>query len=170
MRCERCDGLIPVKRGRVPRFCSGACRQAEYRARKKANGLPKHMTGVARWTRCVGKRPITVEGRAASSVDESTWTTFKAVCGGPGDGFGVMLGDGLACLDLDHCFENGELADWARREIDAIDSPLWVERSVSGDGVHVFFEGRGASSKRPGVEVYYHSRFIRVTGDLFRVV
>lgn len=167
MRCERCGGPVPVKSGRVPKFCSGACRQAAYRARKKAEGLPARMTGVVRWTRCVGKRPITTEGRSASSTDKSTWSAFKAVYGGPGDGFGVMLGDGLACLDLDHCFDGGELTDWAKREIDAIKSPLWIERSVSGDGIHVFFEGCGQSSKRPGVEVYYHSRFIRVTGNRY---
>lgn len=125
------------------------------------------MTGVVRWTRCSGKRPITTEGRAASSTDETTWTTFKAVYGGPGDGYGVMLGDGLACLDLDHCLTGTELADWAKNEIDKIKSPIWIERSISGDGIHVFFEGYGTSSKRPGVEVYYHSRFIRVTGDKY---
>ena len=167
MKCEKCGGPVPVRSGRVPKFCSGACRQAAYRARKKAEGLPARMTGVDRWVRCVGERPITVAGRSASSVDSGTWSAFKSVCGGPGDGFGVMLGDGLACLDLDHCFEGGALTDWARREIDAIESPLWVERSVSGDGVHVFFEGYGRSSKRGGVEWYFHSRFIRVTGDRF---
>ena len=167
MKCEKCGGLVPVRSGRVPKFCSSRCRQSAYRARKKAEGLPARMTGVDRWTRCVGKRPITVEGRSASSTDESTWTTFKSVCGGPGDGFGVMLGDGLACLDLDHCFDGGELTDWARREIGVIESPIWIERSISGDGIHVFFEGRGVFSKHPGVEWYFHSRFIRVTGNRY---
>lgn len=171
--------VIPVRTGRVPKFCSGACRQKAYRLRKRAEcagrpELPRRMTSVRRWTRAVGKRPFRVDGRWASSTKAWTWADFEGVQSGFGDGFGVMLGDGLACLDLDDCFSpDGELEGWAMDAIASVSAPIWVERSVSGDGLHVFFE----SPVRPvfkrklpcggGIEFYYESRFILVTGDAY---
>lgn len=126
------------------------------------------MTGVRRWARAVGKRPVTVGGRAASSIDPSTWSSFREVQGGAGDGYGVMLGDGLACWDLDDCFDGGQLRSWAREVVDGVADPLWVERSVSGRGLHVFVEApEGRGSVRGGVEFYSRARFILVTGDAY---
>jgi len=71
-----------------------------------------------------------------------------------------MLGDGLGCYDLDH------VSDVVARElIAAIPEPvLYVERSVSGEGFHVFVEAdEGVGWKRPPVERYTRGRFIRVT-------
>ena len=80
-----------------------------------------------------------------------------------------MLGRGLACMDLDGCIdERGMLAGWAREAAEAVRSPLWVERSMSGRGLHVFFEAPEArGSRRGGIEVYSRARFIAVTGDRF---
>ena len=179
MSCEVCGVVIPVRPGRVPKFCSGACRQKAYRLRKRVEratrpSIPRRMTGVKRWTRAVGKRPFRTDGRWASSTKAWTWADFESVQSGFGDGFGVMLGDGLACLDLDDCFSHdGGLADWAVDALSSVADPIWVERSVSGCGLHVFFE----SSARPaskrclpgggGIEFYYESRFILVTGDAY---
>jgi len=79
-----------------------------------------------------------------------------------------MLGDGLACYDLDYCIDDhGRLSDQARAVL-ANESPIWVERSVSGTGLHVFVPALGrASFKQPGVEFYSRGRFVRVTGDRF---
>ena len=171
--------VIPVRPGRVPKFCSGACRQRAYRARVKAERaavpvLPARMTGVKRWTRAEGKRPYRADGRWASSTKAWTWADFEDVQSGFGDGMGVMLGDGLACLDLDDCFDgDGALTDWAVDAIGSVADPIWIERSVSGEGLHVFFESPARpASKRgiPGggsVEFYYESRFILVTGDAY---
>lgn len=123
--------------------------------------MPARMTDAARWVRADGKRPIRVDGRPASSTDPSTWSTFTDVQSGAGDGFGVMLGGGLGCWDLDDCFVDDRLASWAQRILDDAD-PLFVERSVSGRGLHIFVEAEeGPGSRRGNVEFYSCSRFIR---------
>ena len=106
-----------------------------------------------------------ITGASASSTNESTWAGFKAVQGGAGDGFGVMLGDGLACWDLDHCITDGKIEPWAEQILSGIENPLWVEVSVSGTGLHIFVESPEAPGSRSGlVEFYSRERFIRVTG------
>jgi primase-polymerase (primpol)-like protein len=159
-----CGKKKPVApRGRTPIFCSDKCRIAAHRRRRKAE-IPAELRRVTRWTRRDGKRPITVDGRSASSTDPRTWTTFAAVQRGSGDGFGIMLGDGLACYDLDHCLTDGELSDQAA-EILARLSPIYTEVSMSGDGLHIFLAAPEAPGyKRPGVEFYSRARFIAVTG------
>src|SRR5690606_14681874 len=102
--CERCGTEVKVAgRGRTPRFCSGACRAAARRARPR---LPRELTARARWVRHDRKRPITRDGRPASSTDPSTWSTYReAARSKAGDGLGFVLGDGIACLDIDHCLD-----------------------------------------------------------------
>lgn len=79
-----------------------------------------------------------------------------------------MLGDGLGCYDLDHVTDAE-----ARRFIAGIAEPVvYAERSMSGEGVHVFIEAPEAAGwKRMidniSVERYARARFIRVTGDTF---
>lgn len=123
------------------------------------------------WVRAAGKRPVTISGSPASSTDPETWSSFADVAkSSAGNGFGVMLGDGLGCWDLDHCIVGGELVPWAREILDDIDSPIWTECSISGEGLHVFVsapEQRGF--KRGGVEFYSRQRFIRVTGDRYSI-
>lgn len=152
--------------GRPKSYCGQTCRK---RASRRV-GIPRGMISRVAWTRRVGKRPVMVDGSPASSTDPTTWDTFVAVQSGAGDGFGVMLGGGLACYDLDHCFWRGDLAVWARRVVESIDAPiLWVERSMSGDGVHVFVQADddARSYRRNGVEFYAYKRFIAVTGDRY---
>ncbi len=118
------------------------------------------------WTRCVGKRPVMVSGAPASSTDPATWDAFDAVQGGAGDGFGIMLGGGLGCYDLDH------VSDAQARDLIAAipERVLYVERSVSGEGFHVFVDADEAPGwKHAPVERYSRERFIRVTLDRVRV-
>ena len=80
-----------------------------------------------------------------------------------------MNGDGVACVDLDHCLADGELAVWARRLLDFAPG-CWVERSVSGDGLHVWGFGRLERGRRltvdgGSVELYADGRYIAVTGE-----
>lgn len=164
-----------VKAGRSRRFCSARCRQAACRARK-AERTPAGLS-EGRWTRADGKRPVTVTGRSASSTDPSTWSTFAEVqASSAGDGFGVMLGGGhLACHDLDHALDGGVLKPWAREVLDGITEPvLFVEVSVSGEGLHVFVDApEGPGSKRKvgdgGHEFYSQGRFIRTTLKKFDI-
>lgn len=75
-----------------------------------------------------------------------------------------MLGGGLGCYDFDH-MSDGDV----RGFVASIPEPvLFAERSVSGEGVHVFVvapEERGW--RRGSVERYTRARFIRVTGVKF---
>lgn len=151
-------------RGRAPKFCSSPCRQRAYRARSRSV-IPDSVKRLDRWVRADGKRPVMVDGSPASSTSPETWAPFAAVQSGAGDGFGVMLGDGLGCYDLDHVSD-----DEARVFIATVrETVLFVERSVSGQGVHVFVEAPPAPGSRrviDGVHVerYSRDRFIRVTG------
>lgn len=124
--------------------------------------IPKELTSLHRWVRAVGKRPIRPDGRPASSTDPSTWSSFANVRHGAGDGFGIMLGDGLACWDFDHVTE-----DVMREKLQGIDDPLFAEVSQSGHGLHVFVRSTASSFRRDGVEFYSHDRFIRMTGRRF---
>lgn len=129
------------------------------------------MAGRRAWCRADGKRPIMCDGRPASSTDSATWATLREVrASAAGDGLGIMLGAGLACWDLDHCLDGDTLTGSARTTLADIDSPLWIEWSVSGTGLHVFVLAPEEKGWRlHGVEFYSRSRFIRVTGRQFFV-
>lgn len=165
-RCPACDTKLAIVpgRGRPRKYCGEACR-SRYR---RATRLPKVMTERRAWVRAAGKRPLQVSGRAASSTDPSTWAAFSEVQRGPGSGFGVMLGDGLGCIDLD------DVTDAQVREFVAgVEDPvLYVERSMSGKGAHVFIEapesaGSVALVDGISVEKYTRARFIRMTCNRF---
>jgi len=79
-----------------------------------------------------------------------------------------MLGSGLGCYDLDHVSDAE-----ARAFIATIPEPvIYAERSMSGDGVHVFIaadEARGWKRKIDGIHVerYARERFIATTLNRF---
>ena len=170
-RCERegCGERLSARHAHNARFCSGRCRVAAHRARKS---IPAELTSRQRWVRrTASKVPITVGGEAASSTAPGTWSGFKeasASKAGAGLGF-VLNGDGVVCVDLDHCLAEGVLAPWARRVVDLAPG-CWVERSVSGDGLHVWGLGRLERGRRlsvegGSVELYADGRYIAVTGE-----
>lgn len=160
--CEQCGLRFSVAMvGRLPRFCSNKCRQKNYRDRNK-NAFPTEMTISKRWVRADGKRPIQIDGRPASSTSAGTWGSFGSVQRGPGDGYGVMLGNGLGCYDLDRV-NDAEIRAFLATVQEKI---LFVERSVSGTGAHIFIEAPEAPGWRRGnIERYTRARFIRVTGN-----
>ena len=171
--CEQCGGHFESMgaRGRTPRFCSAACKQRSYRERR-AGVKRLQALSVGRWVRADGKRPVMVDGSAASSTNPATWVSFAEVQSGAGDGFGVVLdGSGLGCYDLDNCFDGGVLKPAVRDFIAGIAYPIvYVERSVSGNGLHVFVEAeKQRGFRRGGVEFYTWGRFIRMTLDSFKL-
>ena len=137
-----------------------------YRARR--GGIPVELTTRLAWVRADGKRPIRPDGRPASSTNRGTWSAWADVQTGAGDGFGIMLGDGLGCYDLDAVTDRQ-----AREFVATIPEPVvYVERSSSGRGVHVFVEALEGSGWRRmidgvSVERYARSRFILMTGQGF---
>ncbi|MHD0252631.1 hypothetical protein ACQZES_05480 [Corynebacterium diphtheriae] len=172
--CEQCkqDFDATGSRGRTPKYCSNRCRTRACRARN--SGIPELMKARATWCRADGKRPITRDGAPASSTNPATWDSFGNVRAGSGDGFGIMLGDGLGCYDLDHCYDGKELSEWGQNFIHSITEPVvYIEKSVSGDGLHVFVEspekpGRRMRYRGGSIEFYSRQRFIRTTLNTVR--
>ena len=170
MKCLMCDREIeqPKGRGRKRTTCGQRCRKRLSRA-----GVPARMMSVNRGVRAEGKRPLTVDGYWASSTNPRTWTSFEAVRNSSaGDGFGIVVGGGLAAHDLDDCFtDTGELKPWARDVLDSVPNPLFIEVSKSGEGLHIFVEaeeGPGDRTKMPGGgrhEFYSRDRFFLTTLD-----
>jgi len=115
------------------------------------------------------KRPVTTAGAPASSTDPATWATYTAAKRSKvGDGLGYVLGDGIGCLDLDHCLVDGKPNELAREVLARLPG-AYVEISPSGDGLHVW----GTAPEQPGrvrdgVEAYSVGRYITVTGRVFR--
>ncbi|MEV8637783.1 bifunctional DNA primase/polymerase [Streptosporangium sp. NPDC051023] len=133
------------------------------------------MRDEARWVRHSKKKvPLQVSRRAASSTDSATWSSYKrAKKSRVGVGLGFVLnGDGIVCLDLDHCIIDGRAAPWAR-EILARLPRTYVEVSASGTGLHIFGRGHVPVGRRirredgAHIEAYGNGRFIAVTGDRF---
>lgn len=170
-RCCEIDGTyMPDANGHggsEQRVCSGRCRVEAYRRRK---AIPDGMKALRRWVRADGKRPIQPDGKPASSTKPATWSAFEQVANtGEGDGWGIMLGDGLACYDLDHILDpQGRVKERhpGRLILDRLEREgcLFAEISSSGEGLHLFVHSDAQSWKREGVEFYSHSRFIRMTG------
>lgn len=174
-RCAYCGNTMVTVRIDA-KFCTQKC--GTY-YRRKLSKLPSEMTSRARFVRWKlamrrGKEtkvPLTVDGRAASSTDSATWSTFNdATNSGVGKGFGFVLGEGIGCIDLDHCIKDGVVAEWAQDVLDA-NPHTFVEVSQSGTGLHVFGlldEGPGRKI-RDGRDIEWYSvgRYIALTGARF---
>ena len=122
---------------------------------------------------CPTKVPYQLNGAHASSTDPATWRTYAEAQAAVGSftGAGVVMGQGLGCVDLDHCVDpsTGKIAPWAREIIIGLDS--YSEFSPSGTGVHILatdIELPGKGRKRPyetgALEVYDTARFLTFTG------
>jgi hypothetical protein len=91
---------------------------------------------------------------------------FDAVADGKADGVGIVLGDGMIGIDLDHCrnAETGEITAEALALIATFDT--YTEISPSQTGVHMLPSGDCPpdGKKRNGVELYSRGRYFTVTG------
>lgn len=180
--CKVCGTPIAQNtgRGRKREYCSDACKQAEYRANF---GLPPEMMMADRWVRWryerrgqnVTKIPITLDGTNASSIDPRTWSDYVSVSESTvGDGYGFCLGDGFACIDLDHCYNKSrKLLPWAKMILAPVQGATYVEISPSGDGLHIW--GRVSHDitgvkvrELMNVEAYTQGRYITVTRRVWR--
>lgn len=84
-----------------------------------------------------------------------------------GLGIGVLLGDGLSCIDLDDCVKEEGVSDRANEIINHMDS--YTEFSPSGLGIHIFYYGEKPGSRCRmkmedfEIEIYEKERFITFT-------
>jgi primase-polymerase (primpol)-like protein len=113
---------------------------------------------------------MTTQGDSASSTNPLTWSDYQTASQSTaGDGLGFVLnGDGLICIDLDHCFD-GEPSAEAQALIDLL-PPTYIEVSPSGTGLHLWGyasldKGRRFNRNGLSVEVYPNGRYLTVTGN-----
>lgn len=141
----------------------------------------KYEPSGAKWTKVPYQARIP-EYRA-STTNPETWASFDVAWAtyqrgeAAGIGFAFAEGDGLAGIDLDHCWNPGT-KQWAREEAAAIferfqEAGAYIERSPGGDGIRFFVRGSlarwGKGDKARGlnwIEAYdYQSpRYLTVTG------
>lgn len=87
-----------------------------------------------------------------------------------GIGF-VMESTGFACVDFDHCNPD-DANDWRTGYVKRVLGKTYVERSVSGTGIHIFCIGTVPDGRCRGkfegreVEQYSGPTFIAITGDV----
>ena len=110
---------------------------------------------------------------AASSVDPSTWGTFKDVCDAVEkhifDYIGFVFNDnGIVGVDIDDGYdEEGFLSPLAADIIGKCKS--YTEKSKSGRGFHILLKGDlpfKGKNNRNGVEIYKTARYFIMTGDV----
>ena len=153
---------LPVKLANIPPALRAIPRWVnwKYVKRKKPDG------GFV-WA----KLPVTSDGRAASSTDPKTWTTFDAAFDAllvnDVDGVGLVLGDDVQGIDIDDCRDpnTGELSDFGRRVLDGVAG--YAEVSPSGTGIKIFTRSNldiSRTKKEVGLELYCAGRYFTVTG------
>jgi len=170
--CEYCRKSI-VRKNAQARFCSDKCRTYARRANARIP-YPKQMIDAGRWIRrSQSKVPLQINGNPASSTNSNTWSDFiSANASRAGVGLGFVLGNGFACIDLDHCFDGTKpsqaavafLADYPNH---------YIEVSPSGDGLHIWGTAAATTGSRKiidglNVERYSSGRYITMTGRVFQ--
>ncbi len=150
----------------------------------RPEAVPKDLRAIDRWVmwRYVEKRkadgtsvwakvPMTTSGRAASSTNSATWTTFDDACDallmGDFDGIGIVLADDLQGVDLDDHRDpdTGALSELAQELLNRVEG--YAEVSPSGTGIKVFTKTNldtSRTNKEAGVELYRDGRYFTVTG------
>ena len=124
------------------------------------------------------KRPVNCNsdnGEYAESDNPETWTTFDNALkylkekGGTTIAYALDGKDNVSCIDLDHCYdENGQPSALAKEVLSKC-GKTYVEKSVSGNGLHIFGKTSGMDirtfSKDGDLEFYQKEHFIAMTGD-----
>lgn len=169
MQCASCGVDFVAPAGALT--CSPRCRVAAHRARRSDGDLPTALTQRDRWVlHDRRKMPRQVSNAPASSTNPATWTTYDvARAGARGRGLGFVLnGDGVACIDLDHCLSGGRLEPWASDIVDRA-GRTYIEVSPSGTGLHIWGKASvGRGRRMDGVEVYDRARYVTITARPWR--
>jgi len=178
---------LPVLADSIPEWLKSAPRWVAWRYKWK----PPENKAVGKWD----KPPLNAKtGKAASSTDPATWSTFDeamaAYRAGGFDGVGIVVhkhdrmtadgelqplpeseckcshADDIIVLDLDKCRDpvTGSLDPWAAEIVAEVAS--YSEASPSDRGVRIIARGRKPGERcRDGLfEMYETSRYVTVTG------
>lgn len=133
------------------------------------------------WKNASGtKIPIQVNGDPAKSNDAGTWTDFETACDASQfhSGLAFEITDPYTGIDLDGCLdEEGDLRQWAWEILARFDGVGLIEISPSGTGIKILTRARKpegmpclhkiATKPKQQIEVYDHSRFWTITGDIY---
>jgi putative DNA primase/helicase len=120
------------------------------------------------WAKVPYQQDISVK---ASTTDPETWASFEKVItryqrgGVDGVGFVLAKENGIAGVDLDHCFDESKKINlWALKIIFELDS--YTEISPSENGVRIFLKATlpPGGRKKNNIEMYDNARYLTVTG------
>ena len=112
-------------------------------------------------------------GLRASATDPATWSSCATATARleaererfSGLGFVFSTANDVVGVDLDHCFSEGVLEDWAAQVLEHFPG-TYAEVSQSGEGLHILCLGTVPRSFRRGaVECYDSGRFFALTGN-----
>lgn len=167
-QCEYCGALIHARRRSDIRFCSTRCRVRAHR-----DPIPAELRDQPRWVNHKEKVPVDPKtGAKASTTNPATWASYHLARQNSRN-LGYVLGDGVACIDLDHCIKaDGSLTNAAQAIVDFYPEN-WIEVSPSGHGLHIW----GYADEQPGfkrtwngqqIEFYSQGRYITITGKTYQ--
>ena len=124
------------------------------------------------------KRPVNCnsdKGEYAESDNPETWTTFDNALkylkekGGTTVAYALDGKDNVSCIDLDCCYDENGQPNALAKEVLSKCGKTYVEKSVSGNGLHIFGKTSGMDirtfSKDGDLEFYQKEHFIAMTGD-----
>jgi putative DNA primase/helicase len=144
---------------------------------RRIRGWVLHRAIVGKDGKLKDKVPHRPDGTLAESNNPATWSTYEEVVrayrAGGYDGIGLMRNGDFVFIDLDGCVTDPKPA-WAQKIIAALTGFAYMERSVSGQGVHIITRGKVPPGRRQeeiskkdhiGFAFYDGARYLTFSGD-----
>jgi hypothetical protein len=141
---------------------------------------PEELKRVHQWHcwKLVGdiKIPCQIDGRAAKSNDESTWTDFETAVDASQfhGGLAFEITDPWTGIDLDDCIDEQGIKPWCLEILCRFDGLAFAEVSPSGTGIKLITRARKPAKARcvhkldgGQIECYDNRRFWAITGDVY---
>jgi len=141
---------------------------------------PEELKAVSQWHcwKLVGdtKIPCQIDGKAAKSNDQSTWTSFEAAEDASQfhGGLAFELSEPWTGIDLDDCIDEQGIKPWCIEILFRFDGIAFAEVSPSGTGIKLITRARKPAGARclhklegGSIECYDNRRFWTITGDVY---
>ena len=177
------DAPVPTQKLWADFSNSGSENPSVYKADKsKLDNIPPELQALRQWVNY--KKEADANGklkkvpycaatnRKAKVTDANTWSSYDttiaalATCDYNGIGFVFITDDHYAGIDIDGWLP-GDIDVEKQAIHDAFAPKGYVERSPSGNGIHIIVKGIVPQGKRrAGVEIYSTGRYFTMTGDV----